>query len=184
MEFALVEGCRMSVSIADDVEILEHWKSGDPAPVPILLARPVWQTLCESAQEPVRDLDSPIVFRLFMMRGQARHVVSVSRIKDTWVAPYGVTRWKEGGYPGRREHLRKGGNAFVRMDPTLRLSDVWWMASEETDLRIIIAPDRPGHAKLGAWWVRGSDSQKITGRASGRYDTQGTPLPVWLFVEG
>lgn len=183
MEFDFIDGTRLTLSVSDGPKLVDEWKSGDGGPVPVLVASRVWVHLVEAAGQPVAEGSRAAVFRLFMIRGEARHVVELSPITETWLAPYGITRWKEGGYPSRVERLRKGGNAFLRSDANLKLSDVWWMAREQTDLRIILAPIGPGRASLGAWWVRGSDNQKVKGLAAGRFDTQGTPLPVHLLVE-
>lgn len=182
MEVETVGGTVLTNPAADGALLVDAWRSGNPSPVPVLVSSQVWDTLCEAASS-LGPPDPPTVYRLFMVRGKARHVVAASRIRDTWQAPYGVTRWQEGGYPSRFERLRKGGNAFVRTDAELRLSDVWWMAREQTDLRIIFAPSASRVMKVSAWWVRGSDAQRVRGSAQGRYDTQGTPLPVHLLID-
>ncbi len=166
------------VSILNDSseEGWKRWTSRRGGPVPVKIAKEVWDELVQTTLSIHEPANNPRVFRLFMPRGEPRHVVAMKAIQQVWQTDRGIIRWKEEGYPGPEAKLRKGGNAFIRGNIKLKHDDAWWMGRELTDLRILLA-NESGKLMFTAWWVRGG-----TGKSGSTAETNGEVLPVQLII--
>jgi hypothetical protein len=159
---------------AASAEWFASWRAVDGPPVPIAISASVWQVLTEAVRATADPVAHARVFRLFLRRGEPRHVVRATEIESAWRNERGVLRWNEGGYPPLGEALRKGGNASIRGDTDVELHDAWWMGREQTDLRILLA-QRDGEVTFTAWWARAGTSGLMTHHA-----TDGEPMAVRL----
>lgn len=122
--------------------------------MPVVIDANVWRVLERGVASNTDPQKNPRVFRLFMRRGSPRRVIEATEIGRVSRDERGTIRWKEGEYPLKSGTFRKGGNAFIRGDVNLRLSDAWWMGREQTDLRLLLA--KAGEKiQIAAWWSRG-----------------------------
>jgi len=155
----------------------ENWTRQMGPPVPVIIDPKVWYIVLQAALSTTDPVNNPRVFRLFMKRGNPRHVVHASEIEEVWTSEQGAIRWSEGGYPSVSEPTRKGGNAFVQGDVQIQLGDAWWMGREQTDLRILLAK-KANTILVSAWWARAGGRRG----SPGRNDTDGALWPVLLLV--
>ena len=99
-----IHGCEVA-DYSAQAEAHERWQGLDGPPVPVIVARDVWDSLLEVASS-TDVVSQPRVFRLFMPRGKPRQVVKAVEIESVWRNERGILRWEEGGYPALSEPLR------------------------------------------------------------------------------